>query len=153
MPAWFSVGDVPLNPKSKDFVEDYRDSVERIHKDIESLGTSPWLKSPIMPNTCTRTKTVLLSLTSTHARPWMIHTQTLVEKGIPTEHIFIGGFSQGGALAIASVFRSERKLAGAICLSGWVVEPSVSEPPLRRALNLTLHSLELLRSSSALGRT
>jgi len=46
------------------------------------------------------------------------------ERGIPASRIVVGGFAQGGAVAmLASYFRKERKhqpFAGCICLSGWL---------------------------------
>lgn len=42
------------------------------------------------------------------------------DDGIIAERIAVGGFSQGGCLSILSVLSSTRKLAGAICFSGWV---------------------------------
>jgi predicted esterase len=45
----------------------------------------------------------------------------LIESGIPSERIVIGGFSQGGALALASTIKSPHKLAGCCSLSGWAL--------------------------------
>lgn len=42
------------------------------------------------------------------------------KNGIPSNRIFLGGFSQGGALALYSAFRLEKPLAGIIALSCWV---------------------------------
>ncbi|PXF46386.1 Acyl-protein thioesterase 1 [Gracilariopsis chorda] len=43
-----------------------------------------------------------------------------VEQGIPAERIVVGGFSQGGAVAITAALRLERKVAGFVSLSGWL---------------------------------
>lgn len=47
-----------------------------------------------------------------------------LERGIPASRIVVGGFAQGGAVAmLASYFRKERRLqpfAGCVCLSGWL---------------------------------
>ena len=43
-----------------------------------------------------------------------------VANGIPSERIIVGGFSQGGAVALTVALCSERKLAGAVVLSGWL---------------------------------
>lgn len=43
-----------------------------------------------------------------------------VKSGIPHNRIIIGGFSQGGALALYSCLTSSKELGGAICLSGWL---------------------------------
>ena len=47
-----------------------------------------------------------------------------LERGIPASKIVVGGFAQGGAVAmLASYFRSQRKqqpFAGCVCLSGWL---------------------------------
>jgi predicted esterase len=43
-----------------------------------------------------------------------------VASGISSERIVVGGFSQGGALALTAGLRSSRKLAGIIGLSAWL---------------------------------
>jgi len=42
------------------------------------------------------------------------------ERGVPTENIILAGFSQGCAMAYQTGLRSEKKLAGLICLSGYL---------------------------------
>uniref|UniRef100_T1J099 palmitoyl-protein hydrolase n=1 Tax=Strigamia maritima TaxID=126957 RepID=T1J099_STRMM len=42
------------------------------------------------------------------------------KNGIPSNQIFLGGFSQGGALALYSAFRYQKPLAGVIALSCWL---------------------------------
>lgn len=44
----------------------------------------------------------------------------LEAEGIPKECIFLGGFSQGAALALETVYGSEDRFAGCIALSGWL---------------------------------
>lgn len=48
----------------------------------------------------------------------------LIEKeisdGIPSEKIVVGGFSQGGALALHSALTYPKKLAGVVALSCWL---------------------------------
>ena len=46
--------------------------------------------------------------------------QAEVDAGIPENRIVLGGFSQGGAVAILTALRSKRKLAGVAALSTWV---------------------------------
>ncbi|KAK7502118.1 hypothetical protein BaRGS_00006482 [Batillaria attramentaria] len=53
------------------------------------------------------------------------HTlQTLVEKevssGIPRNRIFIGGFSQGGAVALYTAFAVNKPIGGVVALSTWL---------------------------------
>lgn len=48
-----------------------------------------------------------------------------IQIGIPPSKILLGGFSQGGALALYSGLTFPQKLAGIISLSGWL--------PLRKA--------------------
>ncbi|XKL69195.1 hypothetical protein PGB90_006964 [Kerria lacca] len=52
------------------------------------------------------------------------YVNSLIEKeiseGIPSERIILGGFSQGGALAIHSALTFPKKLAGIIALSCWL---------------------------------
>ena len=43
-----------------------------------------------------------------------------VKAGIPYERIMLGGFSQGGALALYSTFTNANKLAGVMALSCWL---------------------------------
>lgn len=43
-----------------------------------------------------------------------------VKAGIPTERIILGGFSQGGALALFSALTFPQPIAGVIALSAWL---------------------------------
>ncbi|CAN8074859.1 unnamed protein product [Agarophyton chilense] len=43
-----------------------------------------------------------------------------VEQGIPLERIVVGGFSQGGALALTAALKLERSVAGFVALSAWL---------------------------------
>lgn len=43
-----------------------------------------------------------------------------IESGIPSEKIIIGGFSQGGVIALTAALRSEVKLAGCVALSTYL---------------------------------
>ena len=43
-----------------------------------------------------------------------------VDKGVPSENIIVGGFSQGGALALHVSLRAKYKLAGCCALSAWL---------------------------------
>lgn len=44
-----------------------------------------------------------------------------IKKGIPTNKIFIGGYSQGGAMALVSGLKYDRNnLGGIIVMSGWI---------------------------------
>lgn len=47
--------------------------------------------------------------------------QQMEETGLPSERVLVGGFSQGGAMSLAAVLLSEKKLAGCCCLSGWAL--------------------------------
>ena len=48
----------------------------------------------------------------------------LNEQGIPSERIVVGGFSQGGAVALLAAYRSGTRYAGCAALSGWLTLPS-----------------------------
>lgn len=52
----------------------------------------------------------------------MVHSLIAEEvaAGIPTQRIVLGGFSQGGALAIYSALTFPEPLAGIIALSAWL---------------------------------
>ncbi|KAL8292683.1 hypothetical protein RQP46_001295 [Phenoliferia psychrophenolica] len=43
-----------------------------------------------------------------------------VDAGIPADRIVVGGFSQGAVIGLLTSLTLERKLAGTICLSGWL---------------------------------
>ena len=43
-----------------------------------------------------------------------------VSEGIPPERIVIGGFSQGGSLALYTAFGTDTKIAGLLLLSSWM---------------------------------
>ena len=42
--------------------------------------------------------------------------------GVSSERIIVGGFSQGGCVALQAVFSYPKPLAGCICLSGWLAD-------------------------------
>lgn len=42
------------------------------------------------------------------------------ERGIPSHRVVVAGFSQGGAVALTTALRSQRKLAGVVALSTWL---------------------------------
>ena len=41
-------------------------------------------------------------------------------KGIPRERIAVGGFSQGGHIALKSMFKAQQPLAACVALSTWL---------------------------------
>jgi glyoxalase family protein len=47
----------------------------------------------------------------------------IVESGIPHDHIFLGGFSQGACLTLEFVARNARQYAGVLAFSGGVIGP------------------------------
>jgi len=51
------------------------------------------------------------------------HLEEEIAKGIPSERIIIGGFSQGAATSLFSCFQLEKKLAGVVALSGYLPHP------------------------------
>lgn len=52
------------------------------------------------------------------------YVHNLIEKeiseGVPSDRIIVGGFSQGGALALYSALTFPKKLAGVVALSCWL---------------------------------
>jgi predicted esterase len=44
----------------------------------------------------------------------------LIDSGVSSQDIFVGGFSQGGAVAMLATYMYSKPLAGCICLSGWL---------------------------------
>ena len=60
-------------------------------------------------------------------RAWEIASKNLqgiveseISQGIPKKNIFIGGFSQGGAVALYTTLKQETPLAGCIALSTYI---------------------------------
>jgi predicted esterase len=57
---------------------------------------------------------------------------TLVEEeisaGIPADRIVIGGFSQGGAMALYAGLQYPSRLAGVLCLSGYLAHAEGDTP-------------------------
>ena len=52
----------------------------------------------------------------------------LNEQGIPSEKIVLGGFSQGGAVALLAAYKSQRRYAGCAGLSAWLTLPQELSP-------------------------
>lgn len=49
--------------------------------------------------------------------------ESLQERGFPADQTVVGGFSQGGLMAIEVALRYPRRLAGVVCISGAVCDP------------------------------
>lgn len=60
-----------------------------------------------------------------------------VQRGIPTSRIVLAGFSQGGAMALQTGLRHDKKLAGILVLSGYLPLQSVFEKERNPANGLT----------------
>lgn len=63
------------------------------------------------------------------------------ERGVPSERVVLAGFSQGGALALSTALRAERKFAAIIGLSTFLMSPEVVQmdfKPVNRATPLFL---------------
>ena len=48
------------------------------------------------------------------------HIDALLAEGIPADKVVVGGFSQGGCLALLATLSYPKKLAGGVVLSGWL---------------------------------
>lgn len=46
--------------------------------------------------------------------------EEIMDAGIVAKNIVLGGFSQGGAISLLSLTRQQKKLAGVVCLSGYM---------------------------------
>jgi lysophospholipase-2 len=46
--------------------------------------------------------------------------EQLQERGIPKSRIVVGGYSQGGAIALQTVYRSSERFCACVALSGWL---------------------------------
>jgi lysophospholipase-2 len=46
--------------------------------------------------------------------------EKLQERGIPKSRIVVGGYSQGGAIALQTVYRSSERFCACVVLSGWL---------------------------------
>jgi lysophospholipase-2 len=69
--------------------------------------------------------------------------QAELDKGIPSNKIVIGGFSQGGALALHVALRSQQSFAACVALSSWVplrkdypaaLSPAASKLPILQVM-------------------
>lgn len=60
-----------------------------------------------------------------------------IERGVPVERIVLAGFSQGGALALSSALRSEKRFAGILGLSTFLMSPEAVELPFGKANHAT----------------
>lgn len=60
-----------------------------------------------------------------------------IDRGVPAERIVLAGFSQGGALALSTALRSERRFAGIIGLSTFLMSPEVVQLPFHDANHAT----------------
>ena len=59
------------------------------------------------------------------------------ERGIPSDRVFVGGFSQGGSVALYAGPRYSRPLAGIVALSTWLPQPATlpaERTPANRAV-------------------
>lgn len=54
-----------------------------------------------------------------------------ISEGIPSDRIIVGGFSQGGALALRAALLYNKKLAGVVALSCWL--------PLHKEFSAVIH--------------
>lgn len=52
----------------------------------------------------------------------------VMDRGIPSERIILGGFSQGAAITESFAIMSRRKLGGFLCLSGFLPDKSILKP-------------------------
>lgn len=57
----------------------------------------------------------------------------LVAEGIPAERVVIGGFSQGAATAMLSVYTYSKTLGGCLNLSGWLADRAQFKAALQAA--------------------
>lgn len=60
-----------------------------------------------------------------------------IQAGIPANRIVLGGFSQGAALSVRTGFTLDVTLAGVVCLSGYLVQKSVTLAALNDASKAT----------------
>ena len=51
------------------------------------------------------------------------HVQALNEKGIPSDKVIVGGFSQGGAIALLTAYHSKVPYAGCVGLNAGLTLP------------------------------
>mmetsp|Transcript_18237 Transcript_18237/g.34734 ORF Transcript_18237/g.34734 Transcript_18237/m.34734 type:complete len:256 (-) Transcript_18237:236-1003(-) len=57
----------------------------------------------------------------------------MIEAGVGADRTIIGGFSQGGAIAIQAMLQYPEKMAGGACFSGWLVDAAGIESRLAQA--------------------
>lgn len=74
-----------------------------------------------------------------------------IDAGVPSERIFVIGFSQGGAVALTTFLRSERTLAGVIGVATWLPldneYPGALSDKIRKRDTLLIHVSTMRHSS------
>ena len=68
-------------------------------------------------------------------------------KGIPRERIAVGGFSQGGHIALKSLFKAKQPLAACIALSTWL-EPGMNLEVMQTGHRSSCKSIMQLSAAS-----
>jgi len=85
-----------------------------INKGAESNSWFDLVDFPCTPDSKDDVKGITASLKRIHA---LIDS---VAETVEHSKIIVGGFSQGAALALQAVYTYPKKLAGCVCLSGWL---------------------------------
>lgn len=94
MPGWFDIKNLPLDTSAMDDVDQVSQEQVKKHMDDDDVADSV---------------NFVLSLVKKE-----------MDKGIPSEKIVLGGFSQGGLVAARAALESTANLAGCVVLSSWV---------------------------------
>ena len=101
-----------------------------------------WVNREILPAWFNIPKNVALKdedvkgLTSMHLRISQVINE-VISTGTPAERIFLGGFSQGGAMSLYSGLRQARTLAGVFSLSGYLPASASLEHEITQAARST----------------
>jgi predicted esterase len=90
------------------------------------------------------------SLMSSEDRPSLLNSvarierimQGEIESGVPPEHIFILGFSQGGAVGLTTYLRTKLQIGGFIGISTWLPLPQDYPAALSNATTNSVISLQ-----------
>nr|GEW82102.1 probable carboxylesterase SOBER1-like [Tanacetum cinerariifolium] len=139
MPSWFDIHEIPITANSPVDESSLLKAVQNVHSMIDkevAAGVDPknvficgfsqgdgsvmpsWFdihEIPITANSPVDESSLLKAVQNVHS---MIDKE--VAAGVDPKNVFICGFSQGGALTLASVLLYPKTLGGGAVFSGWV---------------------------------
>jgi predicted esterase len=125
MTSWMDLDTIPVHPKIPDDKEVRRTAPSALAPAVSAAAAAAAAARARVrpPARLTRPRPLLCAgvLQGLAASSRIIHEllDREVAAGTPSEDIVLGGFSQGGAMALLAGYSYPKKLAGVACLSGW----------------------------------